>query len=166
MIHSEFSIDAIVARFLQFSDTQYTLETSAIEVEGIYGKSTVEVTDRVSSVAARTLYTGHDCRECRQRFLQAISDHRDLIALSISCEHIIFNSDTKNFELYKRVDASLATQKVYQAPAAYLGPYEHLVEVQQRQFAISSAASEKPILATWHLATCIAFFGFEPKTRH
>ncbi len=165
MNHAEFTLESVSLRYNTLCRVDEQIKKRILQVEGVSGLFSVEVTDAVHEVAARSLYTGHECQECKRRFIQFIMDNEDALSLLISCEHILFNLETKNFEIYRRVDASLATQKVFKAPKPYLGPFDKLIEVQQRQYGISSAISEKPILATWHLADCIAFFGFETATR-
>ena len=44
----------------------------------------------------------------------------------------------------------------------YPGAYEEVLEIGQREFGVSKADSIKPVLATYGLATCIGFAGWDP----
>lgn len=156
-----------------------------LEVAGIKRPlSDVAVVDSIAAVATRELFSevvNKDesiigCADCRKKFLHILVVHEYELSLRImdllqkkgiasSCEHIGFNNETKNIELFFRKTASLATQRVTFIPPVYFGPFEGLCEVQQRQFAISSAQAEKPVLATWHLAGCVAVVGFDRESK-
>ena len=144
------------------------------------GTSYVDVVDSVATIATRTLYshvvqnetTALDCQECRKRFLGLLKKDECAISLRImdilrqhniasSCEYTGFDPETKNTEVHLRKNASLVTQQVVAAPKVYFGPFDQLAEVEQRKFAISSHLAQKHVLATWHLADCIAVAGFD-----
>lgn len=145
-----------------------------IKVFGVVPEqSFVAVVDRVVTVAARVLYdaVGGDVVG-KQQFLSLIKNHECELALRVmelgrakgiisSIEHICFNNETKNVEIYFRKQASFSSQLAVDVPPVYLGPFEEVCEVQQRQFAIVSRVAAKPVLATWHLAECVAVAGFD-----
>ncbi len=155
-----------------------------IRVYGIIDMmSDVEVVDRVVTVSIKKLFLssiGNDhsqrtlpCVDHIQRFLEVFQKNKLEIALRImeslrrrnlitSCEHIEYDRSSLSLRAYFRQQAALPTQSVPSSmPPIYLGPFEEVCEVQQREFAISSASSAKPILATWHLATCFSVVGFD-----
>lgn len=144
--------------------------------------SHVPAVDWVVKVAARELYISSlksnaseeelGCASCKDYFLKKIKDHEVEISLRVmhmlkekklltSCEYIGYNNDTKTVVAFLRKSAALVTQKAFNFLPTYFGPFDALCEVAQRQFAISCATSTKPVLATWHLAGCIAIAGFD-----
>ncbi|MBS0655521.1 MAG: hypothetical protein JSR46_07085 [Verrucomicrobia bacterium] len=146
-------------------------ETRYIPVAGVQPlHSSVKVVEYIIKIAAEKL-SRH-----KTLVLQLLPSREDLLCLSLmelmrkknrisSCERIAFNEQTDEMEVTLRKSASLATQQVVAAPPAYFGPFEELCEVAQGQFALSSATSSKPILATWHLADCIAAIGVDREAK-
>lgn len=163
--------------------------STVIGVCGVNPKETkVGVTDRVVSVAAREVYfrslqvddseqeSAIQCQGCRQYFLNQIRGNRLEIALRVmealrqkglisSCESVDYNQYTKEIKASFRQTASLPTQEILPIPPIYLGSYEEVCEVEQRQYAISSASSPKPVLATWHFSDCVAAVGFDKEQK-
>ncbi len=158
---------------------------SIIQVAGTkIASSNVSVLDLCVKIAARELYckalnawevnseSASHCVTCKRKFLDVLASHELEMSLRImealnnknlpsSCECIRFNPGTKNVEVLMRKSASLETQQSTHFPSIYFGPFSQVCEVQQRQFAISSSRAKKSVLATWHLADCIAIVAFD-----
>jgi len=160
----------------------YVEKKKNLPVYGVENDTTVTVIDRVVSSAARSIYftalpaeeqeSALDCLDCKQFFLQILEKHELEISLRImealskknlpsSCECVEYDPESKNVKAFLRQKASFKTQQVVPIPPVYLGSFERVCEIQQREFAVSSAKATKPILATWHLAECVAVAGFD-----
>lgn len=148
----------------------------------VYGvsphQSKVDIVDCVVKIAARVLYAAVECycEDGKKSFLSCIKMHECELSIRImdllrqknsvsSIEYIGFNNETNDVEVYFRKQASFSSQMAVAIPqvylGVYLGPFESVCEVQQRQFALASRTSGKPVLATWHVADCVAVAGFD-----
>ncbi len=156
----------------------------AITVEGILSqKLNINVVDKVVAVSARSIYfkslnadpvqeSQHlSCSLCKNHFLETIDKNEfeisvrtmDLLRaqnIPSSCEYVCFNEQSKLIDAYFRKDAALQTQMTLPIPPLYQGLFDQVCEIQQHEFAISNAKAQKPVLATWHLSTCVAVAGF------
>lgn len=172
--------DSIVEKYSTYTTTQ-----SKISLYGVSNRpSKASITDRVVSSALRPLYekclepryadqeTALNCKECKGQFLKIIEKCELEISLKVmevfrkkntpsSCEHVTYDIESKALKAYLRASSSIGTQSAVLPPPIYLGSYDNVQEVCQRQFAITKSISIKPLLATWHLYNCCAAVGFD-----
>lgn len=166
--------DTITSRIASTLAEEYichppTAELSSITVPGIERTTSVEVVHSIVTIAASAivppdwtmLHTQSNACEIALRIMDVLQKQNRLI----SCESVVFDIPTETIQAVLRKEASLSTQQAAYHPPIYFGPFETLCEVKQREFAVSSAASKLPVLATWHLASCIAVVGFDKETK-
>ena len=150
-----------------------------LSVIGIAGTFTKKVKDYLLKVPVRKIFdrvlqdeTQSQCAVCKSNFLMVIKQSELEMSLRImaalqrknlpcSCEYIGFSNESKTIFAFMRKSASIKTQNMCIAQPAYLGSFEEICEVEQRQFAITCKDAKKPVLTTWHLAECVAVAGFE-----
>ena len=60
-----------------------------------------------------------------------------------------------------RVEAPSMTQKPTTYQPIFYGPFDCIQEVEQGQYAIKCAQDSKPILTSWHFASCVGFAAFD-----
>jgi|GEM_PF-3171347 len=59
-----------------------------------------------------------------------------------------------------RQSAELVTQRPTSFSALFQDSFDLLHEVKQGEYAITTSSDNKPVLATWHLAECVAFVAY------
>ena len=152
---SDTQIIESVSRMIASSNQSY-VERKRLQVAGTFpSRSFVSVTDKVIGVSLDA-FKEH-LKLLEERKLEIALRVMSLIQGPGSCEAILFNE--KVLEAYMRTYASIPTQAPVVIPPVYFGPFERCIEVTQRQYAISTGG----VLATWHLADCVAFAGYDKK---
>lgn len=184
---SGMTLDALVhSAVASYENGQFTEISITLPLYGISHDSHTDVTDRQVTLSARMVFDEAckklslaerlNCRDCRVSFLNRVLQDETHICLRImqalktrnihsSCESISFNNDSKNFELGFRVSSPTVTQHVAPFADCFFGPFDRMQEVCQREVGLSCAESTKPVLATWHLASCVAIAAFDYHNR-
>lgn len=145
-----------------------------ISVQGIKGKSPLRVTDFTltfekqrffelipglpeTTNLANNLWSDLQTEDRRQLearvtyFLRLKNKTYDCVLAVASATTLLFSF---------RVSSLAPTQTPVSFKPLYHRLFHLVQEVQQGEFAITHAGSVKPILATWHLAECVAFAAF------
>lgn len=165
----------IAEHFSLIDKSQLPSEQNSISVHGIRGKSTIRVIDCALTLEKRYFF----------KFLPGLPENENLASnlwndlrkeehpyhLETRITHFlrlknqsydcasISTSDTKIQFVFR-----ISSQTLTQTPVSFKPLHHrlfHLIqEVRQGEFAITHAGSAKPVLATWHLAECVAFAAF------
>jgi hypothetical protein len=152
-------------------------QVNEIYIQGVSGEGQVEVIDIVITVTkvrfselAQLQTQGHDVQlfvervwselnEKPRKFLEPmVTDCIRKYNLFYDCAFI--KSSTNSVVLNFRHSAKLLTQQPQAFAPLFQESFSQLQELIQGEYAITCPRASKPILATWHLAECVAFVAF------
>lgn len=162
-------------RFLAVYETR-SAKDDQINTIGVSGRHNVNVKDVVISIAKNRFLqlANPENPEDNSYALKIWTDYKDgshhrILECTMTdcirkakvlydCVFIQTNETIINF--YFRESAELITQHPQIFSPLYYDSFDYLHEVKQGDYAITSSNSNKPVLATWHLAECVAFVAF------
>ncbi len=143
-----------------------------VNLYGIAGKSSTEVFDIVVRTSKErfnefggedTLWQQLEKPNHRRTLETKITHYLRQHDCDYDCAFIY--TEEKIMTLSFRISAELSTQHPQNFAPLYLGDIKDIVELKQGEHAITHANAEKPVLATWHLAECVALIGYDEKEK-
>lgn len=73
---------------------------------------------------------------------------------------VFFKALPDQLNIYLRHSSKVITQQPQNFPPLFYESFDQLHEVIQGEYAITTANSKKPVIATWHMADCVCFVAF------
>lgn len=161
-------------RFLAVYKTKATQDTQ-ITTSGVSGRFKVNVKDILISIAKNRFMALANPNNLDEENVTKIwtvyknnSHHRILECIMTDCirnagilyDCVFINTNETIINFYFRESAELITQHPQTFLPLFHDSLDYLQEVKQGEYAITITSSNKPVLATWHLAECVAFVAF------